>query len=243
MISIGTRRETALHRELKYSYTGLDGQTEVEVAGYVADGMNAGGEYIEVQTGSFAPLRQKAQKIAALGRLRIVYPVIVNKYIEVFDAEGTRLYRRKSGKHQTPWNLFDALVYAPELPLLRGLAIEIALVDAEERRVRDGKGSWRRGGASICDRRMTALHERICLKKPADYHRFLPFANGERFTSALLAEKAGIGADLARKALYVLAKMGLAEKAGKEGNALVYSIAGKKIRKNSRNKSNKPTTT
>ena len=230
-MSIGTRRETTLHRELKYSYTGLDGQTEVEVAGYVADGINAGGEYIEVQTGSFAPLRHKAREIAALGRLRIVYPVIVNNYIEVFDADGTRLYRRKSGKHQSPWNLFDALVYAPELPLVRGLVVELALIDAEERRVRDGKGSWRRRGISIRDRRMTVLHESICLKRPADYRRFIPFIKGERFTSALLAEKAGISVALAQKALYVLAKMGLVEKAGKEGNALVYSIVYKKTKK------------
>ena len=235
--SIGTRHETGLHRELKYSYTGHDGQTEVEVAGFVADGVNAAGEFIEVQTGSFGPLRQKAKEIAARGRLRIVYPVIVSKYIEVFDTEGRRQYRRKSNKRGSLWDVFDALIYAPELPLVRGLAIEVALVDAVERRVQDGKGSWRRRGISIHDRQMTALHECICLKKPADYLRFLPFTEDEQFTSALLAEKAGISVDTARKALYVLSRLGIVQKTGKEGRKLIYRIGFmKKTAKNSRNR-------
>jgi hypothetical protein len=144
--TIGTYSESSLHRDLKYSYAGRGGEIEAEVAGFVADGRNAAGEYIEVQTGSFGPLRQKAQKITEQGKLRIVYPVIINKHIEVFDTRGKRLYRRKSPRRGSPWDLFDALVYAPELSLLRRLTIELALVDVTERRVRDGKGSWRRGG-------------------------------------------------------------------------------------------------
>ena len=231
--TIGTWSESSLHRELKFCYTGQGGQTEAEVAGFVADGKNADGEYIEVQTGSFGPLKQKAREIAAQGRLRIVYPVILTKHIEVFTARGKRLYRRMSGKHGNPWSLFDALVYAPELPLVRRLAIELALVDVTERRVRDGKGSWRRKGVSIKDRQMTALHGRVCLKRPADYFCFLPFEQDEQFTTALLGEKAGIRVDLARKTLYVLHRLGLVEKTGKQGNSLVYQIApGKRKRRN-----------
>ena len=223
--SVGTLSESSLHRELKSCYAGQGGQIEAEVAGFVADGKNAAGEYIEIQTGSFGPLKRKARKIAAQGKLRIVYPVIVNKHIEVFTVRGRRLSRRMSNKHGNPWSLFDALVYAPELPLVRSLAIEIALVDVTERRVRDGKGSWRRKGISIRDRQMTALRERFCLKKPADYLCFLPFEPDEHFTTALLGEKAGIGMDLARKTLYVLHRLGLVEKTGKQGNSLVYRIA------------------
>ena len=221
--SIGTRHETSLHRDLKISYAGEDGQCEVEVAGFVADGMNADGEYIEIQTGSFGPLRQKAKELAARGKLTIIYPVIITKYIEVYDTKGKRRYRRKSSKHGSLWDIFDALVYAPELPLIRGLAIEIVLVDAVEQRIQDGKGSWRRKGVSIFDRHLEALHERIRLKKPADYMRFLPFTDDEQFTSALFAEKAGIDVDMARKALYVLTRIGLVRKTGKEGKAWVYS--------------------
>ena len=224
--SIGTRCESSLHRALKFSYAGA--RTEEEVAGFVADGVSAEGEFIEVQTGSFAPLKQKASELAKLGRLRIVYPVIVTKHIEVFGPNGKREYRRKSPRRGNPWDLFGALVYAPELPLTRGLAIELVLLDAAEQRVRDGKGSWRRKGVSIKDRQLLAVHERICLEKPADYLRFVPFARQEHFTSASLGEKAGIRREMAQKTLYVLARLGIVEKTGKQRNTLVYRIVASK---------------
>jgi hypothetical protein len=222
-MSIGTHNETGLHRDLKFRYTGQDGEIEAEVAGFVADGINAEGEYIEVQTGSFGPLRKKA--LALRHRLRVIYPVIITKYIEVFNKKGRRQYRRKSPRRGSPWDLFNALVYAPDLPLIPDLVIELALVDAVEQRVQDGKGSWRRHGVSIRDRQMLALHDNITLEKLSDYIRFIPFKKNEEFTSALLAQKAGIPVDLARKTLYVLVRLGIVKKIGKHGNSFVYMRA------------------
>ena len=220
---IGTRHETSLHRELKFSYA-ASGRTETEVAGFVADGITADGEFIEVQTGSFRPLKKKAQAFAAQGRVCVVHPVIIAKYIEVFDSRGKRLYRRKSPRRGTPWDLFNALVHAPELPFIRGLTIEVVLIDVSEERIQDGKGSWRRKGVSIRDRKLLALHERIRLKKPSDYLRFVPFGPQESFTSADLKEKAGIRRELAQKTLYVLTKLGVVQVTGKQRNALVFSL-------------------
>jgi hypothetical protein len=222
--SIGTKHETSLHRDLKFRYAGQGGRTEAEVGGFVADGISAKGEFIEVQTGSFGPLKKKVQELARLGKVYIVYPVIITKYIEVFDVNGKRKYRRKSPRRGSPWDIFDALVYAPELPLTPGLSMEIALVDAVEIRVQDGKGSWRRKGVSIKDRKMISFHERLIFNKPADYLHFVPFKKREEFTSISLGEKAGIHIDMARKVLYVLTKMGIVEKVGKQKNMIVYSV-------------------
>jgi len=219
-MSIGTKHESSLHRELKFQYAGPGGQTEAEVAGFVADGINAKGEYIEIQTGSFGPLRKKA---VALQRLKIIHPVIITKYIEVYNQKGRLQYRRKSPRKGTPWDIFNVLVYAPDLPLIPGLVIELALVDASEQRVQDGKGSWRRNGVSIKDRQMLSVRERITLKKTSDYTRFVPFKKNEKFTSALFAKKAGIGVDLARKTLYVLKKLKIVKNTEKQGNSLVYT--------------------
>jgi hypothetical protein len=221
---IGTHNETSLHRDLKFRYAGQDGETEAEVAGFVADGINAEGEYIEIQTGSFGPLRKKA--LALQHSLRVVHPVIIAKYIEFYNKRGRLQYRRKSPRRGSPWDLFYALVHAPDLPLIPGLVIELALVDASEHRVQDGKGSWRRHGVSIHDRHMLALHDCITLEKPSDYIRFVPFKKNEQFTSTLLAQKAGIPVDLGRKALYVLARLGIVRKVGKRGNSLVYARRG-----------------
>ena len=220
--------ETSLHRELKFTYAGTGGQTEAGVGSYVADGINAAGEYFEVQTGSFGPLRKKAIELAAKGRLRIIYPVILVKYLEVFDIHGNLLYRKKSPKKGSPWDIFNALIHAPDLPNVNGIIIELALVDAVERRVRDGKGSWRRRGISIVDRRIETLHECICLEKPADYLRFLPFNKNEKITSCLLKEKTGIPITAARKTLYVLVKLGLIEMTGKQGHYHVYRITSRR---------------
>jgi len=224
--------ETSLHSQLKLLYAGLDGHTEVEVAGFVADGMSADGCYVEVQTGSFAKLRKKAKKLAALGGLKIIYPVAVVKYLEVYDAEGKQEYRRKSGRPGSVWDLFSALVYAPELPMIPGIEIELALVEVAEERIRDGKGSWWRKGLSVRDRRMLALCERICLKKPGDYLRFVPFAKGEEFTAGTFAKKARIRVRLANRALHTLVSLGILERTGKLRNAYVYRLlVGSKTKK------------
>jgi ribosomal protein S25 len=229
--SIGTRNETSLHRDLKLSYVGQGGFTEAKVAGFVADGISAKGEYIEVQTTNFAPLKKKIQKLPTGGRLRIVYPAIITKYLEVYDVNGKRLYRRKSNRRGSPWDIFNELIYAPDLSLVPRVVIEIVLVDASEQRVRDGKGSWRRKGLSIRNRKLITVHERICLKKLSDYRRFIPFNKNEKFTSADLAEKAGISRALARKTLYVLVKLGIVTRVGKQRNAFIYRIVLKKTKK------------
>ncbi|MDR0487764.1 MAG: replication protein [Treponema sp.] len=225
---IGTRNESSLHRTLKLRYAGPGGKTEEAAGEYFADAISADGEFIEVQLGSFAPLKKKAKEFAAAGRVRIIHPVAAVKKIEVYKPaagrkkKGALLYRRKSPLRGSPWNIFDVLLYAPELPLIKGLTIEIVMADITEKRVKDGKGAWRRHGISILDRELVCYHESILLKKPADYLRFVPFKKKEVFTSTLLAESAGIEKDMARKALYVLTKMKIVKRTGKKGCSWLY---------------------
>ena len=220
--TIGTKNESTLHRSLKYQYTGPGGTTETAVGDYVADGISASGEYIEVQTGSFAPLTKKVKMFASLGKVRIIHPVAIVKRIETYDEKGALLSKRKSPKKGSQWDIFDALLHAPELPLNKNVTIELVLLDITEKRVKDGKGSWRRKGISLKDREMSAFHDRILFKKPKDYLRFIPFKKKEEFTVSSLADKAAITADTARKALYVLTKLKVVKRVGKKGNAWVY---------------------
>jgi predicted transcriptional regulator len=237
---IGTEKESSLHRTLKFRYAGPDGQSETQVGSYVCDGTTDEGEIIEVQTGSFGPFREKIKNLAKTGRVRIVHPVAVQKYIELYDSEGRFIRRRKSPGKNSAWHLFKALLYAPDLPLLPNITIEIALVDVLERRKDDGKGSWRRKGVSITDKILAGWRESIVLSKPGDYYRFLPFDKAEKFTVKDLAAKAGINTTLARKCLYVLSKLGLVERTGKQGNAVVYQILRRRTRgKNLTTKSKK----
>jgi hypothetical protein len=202
--SIGTKKESSLHRALKFRYTGPEGQRETPVGSYVCDGTTDEGEIIEVQTGSFGALREKVKILAKTGRVRIVHPVAVQKHIELYDSNDCLIRRRKSPGKNGAWHLFKALLYAPDLPLVPNVTIEIALVDILERRKDDGKGSWRRKGVSIADKILAGWHGSIVLSCLNDYYRFVPFDRSEEFTAKDLAAKAGIKAPLARKCLYVL---------------------------------------
>jgi hypothetical protein len=226
---IGTRNESNLHRTLKIQYAGPCGKTEIKTGEFITDGRKADGEYIEIQTSNFASLEKKVKEITKNDKLRIIHPVAVKKIIEVYEPPSVRkkqtgklLYRRTSPVKGSRWNIFDALVYAPTLPLFRGLTIEIALVEIIEKRVKDGKGSWRRKGVSIKDKTLTCLQENIILKKPTDYRMFIPFAKKEEFTSSMLAQKSCIDMRTARKALYVLTKMKIVKRTGKLGNSWKY---------------------
>ena len=221
--TIGTRNESSLHKTLKFQYAGPGGKTEAAVGDYVADGISKSGEYIEVQTGSFAPLLKKIKTISANAKVRIIHPVIVCKILEVYDEKGVFLYRRKSPVKGTPWDLFDVLMYAPELALLKGVTIELILTDITEKRVKDGKGSWRRKGMSIKDKVLTTWHEKRVFAKKSDYLRFIPFKKGVEFTVSSLAAECGIRDSIARRALYVLTKIKAVKRVGKTRNAWVYT--------------------
>jgi len=219
--SIGTYKESSLHRSLKFRYSD-PGETEVKVGGYVCDGRSQTGELIEVQTGSFGPLKEKIEKLTRDQKIRIIYPVIKNKYIEVYDTKDKLLRRRKSPGKGSIWDVFNCLLYAPQLCLAPKVTLELVLLDIAEKRRDDGKGSWRRKGITIEDKVPIAWYESIEIKKPKDYFLFLPFKKDEEITVNSLSEKAGISAPLARKCLYVLNKAELIERTGKRGNAYLY---------------------
>ncbi|MDR0497761.1 MAG: hypothetical protein LBH42_09115 [Treponema sp.] len=217
--SIGTKKESSLHQSLKFRYSDT---TEVMIGNYVCDGQTGKGEIIEVQTGSFGPLKKKVKALAKTGKVRIIHPIIAQKHIELYDKEGNLLHRRKSPRKGNLWDLFGALVHAPELCFHKNLTIELAVVDISEKRVNDGKGSWRRKGVRITDRHLGAWHHSVVLKSRKDYYQFIPFKKSESFTVRDFREKAGLNASLAGKAIYVLAKIGIIEQTGKQGRAFVY---------------------
>lgn len=217
-------KESSLHRSLKFHYSGSEGDIETPVGDYVCDGRTSKGEIIEIQTGSFGPLKEKLKCLTKTSKVRVVHPIAKQKHIELYDSDGNLSRKRKSTRKGSIWDLFKVLIYAPELALQKNLIIELAIIDILEKRVNDGKGSWRRKGVSITDRSLEAWHSSILLSKLKDYYLFVPFKKSECFMVQDLAEKAGINANLARKTLYVLTKIGLTEKTGRQGNASIYRL-------------------
>ena len=77
------------------------------------------------------------------------------------------------------------------------------------------------------DRRLREILSRHTLQSHADLLELLPPELPDDFTTAEIAEFAGIPRWLAQKMAYVLRKSGAAEECGKQGNAIVYRIADK----------------
>jgi hypothetical protein len=224
---IGAANESSLHRLLKYRYTGENGCTETAIGEFVCDGQTGDGEIIEVQTGSFGPLMKKVKTLSGEYRIKIIHPIIITRYIETMDINGNFLRKRKSAKKGSIWDLFTNLIYAPEMPELPKLCIELALIDIVEKRVDDGTGSWRRKGIRIADKSLTCWHSSVVLNCLKDYYQFIPFKKNETFSAKSLGEKAGINQALAGKCLYVMRKLNLVKKIGKEKNAYVYRRTAK----------------
>ncbi|MDR1058701.1 MAG: hypothetical protein LBL43_04050 [Treponema sp.] len=220
--SIGVERESSLHRALKFRYAGEGGETEVAAGNFVCDARSPEGEYVEVQTGSFAPLKEKVKILAAENPVRIIHPIGIQKYIELYDPEGRLIHRRRSPRKGSPWDLFKSLLFAPLLPLTQNVTVEVVLADILEKRILDGTGSWRRRGARIADKILAAWRGSLVLAGPASYLRFFPFTEDESFGSADLGARAGISRGLAAKSLYVAVKLDLVERTGKRGNSIIY---------------------
>ncbi|MDR2793878.1 MAG: hypothetical protein LBB61_09485 [Treponema sp.] len=223
-------REHTLHYELKVQYAGLDGKTEVAVSpmrgvsgNYICDGITRAGEIIEVQTGSFAPLKEKVQNLSRGYKLRIVHPIVLHKRIDLYKEDGSLIHSRKSPASGSKWDVFKALVHGWEIAALDNVCIELAFVDIAETRRDDGQGSWRRKRVSIADKRLLAQYPSLALRERADYLQFAPFERDERWTAADLALRAKISPPLARKTVFVLTKLNIVARIGKKGRAWAYS--------------------
>ena len=85
----------------------------------------------------------------------------------------------------------------------------------EEIRCKDGKGSWRRKGISIVDRKLLEVVEKVTFKESKDFLIFLPEELPRSFTNKDLAKTLKVTVFKARKITYCLRKMKIIKEVGK----------------------------
>ena len=98
-------------------------------------------------------------------------------------------------------------------------------MDAEEYLIDDGKGSWRRRGWSIHDRRLVEVVERRIFRSPADFIDLLPRGLPQEFTARQLSKATGLRIRLTQKMVYCLRRMKVIEVSGRKGRANLYRVA------------------
>lgn len=222
---IGTLQERSLHASLKELYTTGDARTEVSVDGFVVDVVR-NGVLIEVQTRNFAAIKNKLRSLLKNHQVRLVYPLPKKKWIVKETPDGSKqISRRMSPKRCGFKDVFDELVRIPNLIAHSNFSIEVLLIEEEEIRRHDGKGSWRRRGWSIVDRKLLEIIDRRLYEGPSDFLHFIPDSLEKPFRNSDLIEALGISRRLGQRLTYCLRKMNALKTVGKKGNAILHDIA------------------
>jgi hypothetical protein len=215
--------EYSLHAGIKELYSVLGGQVEVKVDDFVVDVVKDG-VLIEIQTRNLSIIKKKLAKLISTNQVRLVYPIARIKWIVYVSKSGEFIRKRRSPKKGKIIDFFIEMVYLSDLIINKNFSFEILLIEEEELRCDDGKGSWRRRGVSIKDRKLLKVFDRVIFEDRTDFLKILPDNLGEFFTNRVLAKKLGISIRLAQKITYCLRKMNLIIIVGKKKRELLFRV-------------------
>jgi hypothetical protein len=221
---IGILNEMSLHAAVKQIYAKDQENTEKPIDGFYVD-IISGKQIIEIQTGYFYSIRKKLLTLLDKYKVKLVYPLIIKKYIITLDADRkTILYKRKSPKKQSLIDIVDEVLYIPALIKNPNFTLEVLLISAEEIRCKDGKGSWRRKGVSIVDYVLKEIHNKVLFSRVSDFKRLLPPEIEQPFTNSMLAQSLNISTGKAIKLSYCLKYMNLIKIYQKKGNTQFFVV-------------------
>jgi len=222
---IGVRNEKSLHAALKQYYARPGDRLEAKVDGFVVD-IVRDDVLIEIQTRNLAAIRRKLHALLERHSVHLVYPIAKEKWIVRKTGSGKKVIgRRKSPKVGRLSDLFEELVRIPDLINHPNFTLEIVMIQEEEIRHADGRGSWRRKGYSLHDHKLIRVLETVNFEKKEDFLRFLPSDLEQPFSNQILADRSESSIHVARQITYCLDKMGAIQQVGKNGNQRLFKIA------------------
>jgi hypothetical protein len=223
MSGIGLLNEKPLHASLKQWYARPGDRFEVPVDGFVID-IVRDDLLIEIQTRNFSSLKSKLTRLARSHPVRLVYPIVQEKWIvRLATDNGRGTIRRKSPKRGRFEDLFWELVSIPQLLSNPNFSLEVLMIRGEEVRRFAGKRAWRRRGWVTEGQRLLEVMDQRLFGQPADWLRFLPDGL-ESFTTRDLATGMNTRTELAQKMAYCLREGRMIELIGRRGRANLYRV-------------------
>ena len=221
---IGTLRESSLHATLKQWYKEPGDKLEEPFENYIID-IVRDDLLIEIQTKNFSSIKKKLENLIPHNRVLLVHPIIKDKWIISHNLlDFNRIRKRLSPKHCSFVDIFEELIRIPYLISNSNLIIEVLLVQIEEIRINDGRGSWRRNGWSIYDKKLVGIIGKKEFCNPKDFLMLIPTSLETPFTNSDLAYSLKKPLRLARKMSYCLRKMELIRIIGKKGKEFLFDL-------------------
>jgi hypothetical protein len=211
---IGTLNESPLHAALKHHYARPGDCFEVPLEGFVID-LVRGQELVEVQTGSFFPLRPKLERLLDFHPMRIVHPIPAERRIVRLDAQGKVLSSRKSPLKGQFLDVFEHLVSFPTLLTHPNFKLDVLLCREEQHR----------GPRREKTRHLIEIVDRLELTCASDVAALIPTESP--FTTAGLASALHCTRALAQRFVYCLKALEVVYVTRKEGRTPVYALGVK----------------
>ena len=220
---IGSLGESSLHASLKELYANPGDLVEWEILGSVVDVFKHS-EIVEIQTGSFGKLKSKLKKFLPMYPVRVVLPLALERYVVRVDKVGNEVSRRRSPKKAKFEDLFSLIIHLGPGFVGGSFVLEVVMVTDEVIWKDDGKGSWRRKGWSVADRRLLTVIGQREFHSKADYLTLLPSGLPCEFTVKQLALLGKMPNRLAGKMVYFLKQIQALENVGRDGRANLYRL-------------------
>ncbi|HEX9261961.1 MAG TPA: hypothetical protein VF893_05480 [Candidatus Bathyarchaeia archaeon] len=223
--AFGRGSESSLHSAIKKWYFLEGDKLEGRVDDFVVD-IVRGDLLIEIQTANFSAIKPKLLRLLNNHKVRLVYPIPKEKWIVHKSTVTRETYgRRRSPKEGGLSDLFSELIRIPSLIATGNFSIEVLMIEMEEIWFNDGRGSWRRKGASIEDRKLIRVFERTIFEHKTDFLKVLPEGLPDPFSNRNLGKRLGIPVIQSRKMTYVLRRIGTIAYVGKSGNQMLFARA------------------
>ena len=197
--TFGSRRESSLHSSIKKWYFLEGDRLEAKVDDFIVD-IVRGDLLIEIQTANFSAIKPKLRRLLKNHKVRLVHPIPKKKWIvHKSMPNGEITGRRISPKRGSLYDLFSELIRISDLFPKGNLSIEVLMIELEEIWRNDGRGSWRRKGASIEDRKLIGIYESVMFEDKTDFLRVMPEHLPNPFSNRDLAENLRIPISQTRK--------------------------------------------
>ena len=219
----GTLAEKRLHAVIKKYLCENEQLHEVGVAGtrFVSD-VRIGNEVLEVQTGSFFPMKKKIAYYLENTDLTVtvVHPIAVTRWMSWVDPVTTELSPRRKVRSETPQELLPELYYLSEHLQHPRLRFQLLLLEVQDFRVLNGWSKDRKKGSNRYERMPLALLGEQSFSKPSDFEILLPQALPAHFTVKDFSALSKLRGRKAYSAVHALAALGLIEQAEPIGRSM-----------------------